>query len=65
MVFDPTLFNSLGNKLAKRNNVPVIPLALITDAWGNGKYIKEAGKIDPSKPMPCIWSTHLYQRQRC
>ncbi|MFA7229258.1 MAG: lysophospholipid acyltransferase family protein [Melioribacteraceae bacterium] len=51
MVLDPALFNSLGNKLAKRNNVPVIPVALITDAWGNGNYIKEAGKIDPSKTV--------------
>src|SRR3989339_1075616 len=50
-VLDPALFNSLGTKLAKRNNVPVIPIALITDAWGNGKHIKEAGKIDPSKKV--------------
>jgi len=50
-VFNPALFNSLGNKLAKRNNVPVIPFALITDAWGNGKHIKEVGKIDPSKKV--------------
>ncbi len=60
MVFDPTLFNSLGNKLAKRNNVPVIPLALITDAWGNGKYIKEAGKIDPSKPVHLAFGQPIY-----
>ncbi len=51
MIFDPALFNSLGSKLAKRNNVSVIPLALLTDAWGNGKYIKEMGKIDPAKPV--------------
>ncbi len=51
MVLDPVLFNSLGNKLAKRNNVPVIPIALLTDAWGNGKFIKELGKIDPEKPV--------------
>jgi 1-acyl-sn-glycerol-3-phosphate acyltransferase len=44
-------FNSLGNKLAKRNNVPVIPIALVTDAWENGKFIKEAGKINPSKTV--------------
>lgn len=60
IVFDPTLFNSLGNKLAKRNNVPVIPLALITDAWGNGKYIKEAGKIDPSKPVHLAFGQPIY-----
>lgn len=49
--FDPSQFNSLGIKLAKRNNVPVIPVALISDAWGNGKFIKEVGKIDPSKEV--------------
>ncbi|MBM4170862.1 MAG: 1-acyl-sn-glycerol-3-phosphate acyltransferase [Ignavibacteria bacterium] len=49
--FDPSLFNSLGVKLAKRNNVPVIPIAIVTDAWGNGKLIKEFGKIDPTKEV--------------
>lgn len=44
-------FNTLGIKLAKRNNVPVIPVAIISDAWGNGKIIKEFGKIDPSKKV--------------
>jgi len=49
--FEPASFNSLGVKLAKRNNVPVIPIAILSDAWGNGKYIKEIGKIDPSKEV--------------
>lgn len=49
--FDRSSFNSLGIKLAKKNNVPVIPLALITDAWGNGKLIKEMGKIDINKSV--------------
>lgn len=49
--FDPPQFNSLGIKLAKRNKVPVIPVALISDAWGNGKFIKEVGKIDPAKEV--------------
>lgn len=44
-------FNSLGNKLAKRNNVPVIPIALLTDAWPNGKYIKEFAKLDTKKTV--------------
>jgi len=60
MVFDPALFNSLGNKLAKRNNVPVIPLALITDAWGNGKLVKEVGKIDPKKPVHLAFGQPIY-----
>lgn len=49
--FDPVSFNSLGIKLAKKNNVPVIPLALVTDAWGNGKVIKELGPLDVSKKV--------------
>jgi len=50
-IFDPSSFNSLGIKLAKRNNVPFVPLALITDAWGNGKIIKELGRIDTKKQV--------------
>lgn len=49
--FDAESFNSLGIKLAKRNNVKVIPVAVLTDAWGNGKKIKDFGKIDPSKEV--------------
>lgn len=51
LFLDSSTFNSLGIKLAKRNNVAAIPIALVTDAWGNGKIIKEAGKIDPNKEV--------------
>ncbi len=47
--FDPAEFNTLGIKLARRTNVPVVPVALQTDAWGNGKYVKDFGKITPKK----------------
>ncbi len=57
--FDRSSFNSLGIKLAKKNNVPVIPLALITDAWGNGNIIKEMGKIDPNKKVFFEFGNHL------
>ncbi len=46
---DPKSFNTIGIKLAKRAGVPVIPFALKTDAWGIGRWIKDFGKIDPSK----------------
>jgi len=46
---DPKAFNSIGIKLAKKAGVPVIPFALKTDAWGIGRWIKDLGKIDPSK----------------
>ena len=48
---DPAQFNTIGIKLAKKADVPIIPLALLSDAWGTGKYIKDLGKIDPSKPV--------------
>jgi len=47
--FDPKSFNSVGVKLAKKAGVPVVPFALKTDAWGIGRWIKDFGKIDPSK----------------
>lgn len=49
--FDPKKFNSLGVKLAKRCKVPVIPVALKTDAWGTGKRFKDFGKIHPHKTV--------------
>jgi 1-acyl-sn-glycerol-3-phosphate acyltransferase len=44
-------FNSLGIKLAKANNVKVVPLALYTEAWENGKLLKDFGKINHEKPV--------------
>lgn len=43
--FDAQHFNSIGVKLARRANVPVVPLALKTDAWGQGRKIKELGPV--------------------
>ena len=51
VTFDPEQFNTIGIKLAKRANVPVIPLALKTDAWGIGAIVKEFGRIDPTKKV--------------
>jgi 1-acyl-sn-glycerol-3-phosphate acyltransferase len=47
--FNPKQFNTLGIKLAKRGRVPVVPVALKTDAWGMGKWVKDIGKIQPDK----------------
>ncbi len=52
-VFDPEKFNSLGIKLAKEAGVPVIPVAIKTDFWGNGKLIKDIGPIRRKEPV-CI-----------
>ncbi|MFV1994340.1 MAG: lysophospholipid acyltransferase family protein [Verrucomicrobiales bacterium] len=49
--FDPAKFNTLGIKLAKRAGVPIVPLALKTDAWEIGSWIKDLGRIDPSKKV--------------
>lgn len=49
--FDPGQFNTIGIKLAKRAQVPVIPIGLVSDAWGIGKPLKDFGKIDPIKPV--------------
>lgn len=44
-------FNSIGVKLARREGVPVVPLALLTDAWQNGRLIKDFGPVDPNRPV--------------
>ncbi|MCR5564091.1 MAG: 1-acyl-sn-glycerol-3-phosphate acyltransferase [Desulfovibrio sp.] len=49
--FDPKRFNSIGEKLAKRAGVPIIPIALKTDTWKQGKRIKELGRINPQVPI--------------
>lgn len=49
--FDPRQFNSIGIKLARKAGVPVVPLALKTDAWGTGRKIKELGAIRPQLPI--------------
>ena len=49
--FVPEEFNSLGVKLAKANGVPIIPVAIKTDFWGNAKFLKAFGPIDRSKPI--------------
>jgi 1-acyl-sn-glycerol-3-phosphate acyltransferase len=49
--FDPNDFNSIGVKLAKKADVPIVPFALKTDAWGNGKYLKDFGRVRPERKI--------------
>lgn len=49
--FDPAQFNSLGVKLAARAGVPVVPMALRTDFWANGRAVKDLGPICPERPI--------------
>ncbi|MBN1561990.1 1-acyl-sn-glycerol-3-phosphate acyltransferase [candidate division KSB1 bacterium] len=47
--FEPDQFNTIGIKLARRSGVPVVPVALKTDFWGQGKRLKDFGGIFPEK----------------
>ncbi|MGC9519501.1 MAG: lysophospholipid acyltransferase family protein [Desulfuromonadaceae bacterium] len=49
--FDATQFNTIGLKLAQKAGVPVVPVALKTDAWENGKRLKDFGRIVPQRPI--------------
>lgn len=49
--FNPAQFNTLGVKLALKAGVPVVPIALKTDAWGVGKIMKDFGPIDNKKKV--------------
>jgi 1-acyl-sn-glycerol-3-phosphate acyltransferase len=49
LTFEPEKFNSLGIKLAKSAGVKVIPAAIKTDFWGNGKILKDLGPISRNK----------------
>jgi len=50
-VFDTASFNSLGVKLARKANVPVVPIALKTDFQSNGRFIKDMGAVNPLKGL--------------
>ncbi|HXX57907.1 MAG TPA: lysophospholipid acyltransferase family protein [Thermodesulfovibrionales bacterium] len=62
--FDPGGFNTIGVKLAKRADVPIIPVALKTDAWGNGRFLKDFGRIDPSRKVYFSFGEPLRVRDR-
>lgn len=49
--FNAEQFNSIGIKLARKAKVPIIPLALKTDAWSNGQRLKDFGPILPDKKV--------------
>lgn len=49
--FKPEEFNSLAVKLAGKAGVPVIPVAIKTDFWSNGKYLKDFGALHRKKTI--------------
>lgn len=64
ITFEPEKFNTIGVKLAKRVGVPVIPIALKTDAWGYGKIFKDFGRIDPSLNVRFAFGEPLMVKDR-
>jgi 1-acyl-sn-glycerol-3-phosphate acyltransferase len=62
--FDPKEFNTIGVKLAKRADVPVVPFALKTDAWGNGRLVKDFGRIDPTRTIRFAFGAPLRVTQQ-
>lgn len=62
--FEPANFNSIGVKLAQRAKVPIVPLALLTDAWGNGKYLKDFGKINPARNIHFAFGKPMWVQGR-
>jgi 1-acyl-sn-glycerol-3-phosphate acyltransferase len=63
-VFDHGQFNTIGIKLAKRAGVPAVPVALKTDAWGNGRYLKDFGRINPAVTVHFAFGEPLMIRDR-
>ena len=64
LIFDPNQFNSIGVKLAKNSGVPIVPLAIKSDAWANGKIIKDFGRLDISKKVYFAFGEPLYIKGR-
>lgn len=51
MCFDLTAFNSIGVKLARRSGAPIIPVAVKSDVWSVGRFLKDIGPIIPSREV--------------
>jgi 1-acyl-sn-glycerol-3-phosphate acyltransferase len=49
--FNTRTFNTLGIKLARKTNAPILPVALKTDFMGIGRIFRDFGRIDRSKPV--------------
>ncbi len=62
--FDPDQFNTIGVKLAKKAGVSVVPVALKTDAWGTGTFLKDYGKIHPERPVHICFGKAMQIKDR-
>lgn len=61
---DPNQFNTIGIKLAQRANAPIVPVALKTNAWGNGRFLKDFGRVDPSKKVHFAFGEPIHIKDR-
>ncbi len=61
---DPETFNTIGIKLARKAGVPIVPVAVRTEAWGNGWLLKDFGKIDPSRSVHLAFGKPLWIKGR-
>ena len=57
-------FNSLAVKLARKAGVRIVPVAVKTDFWGNGKYLRDFGPLRRDRPIHIkLWRPHHSDRQ--
>ncbi|MDF1793512.1 MAG: lysophospholipid acyltransferase family protein [Thalassobaculaceae bacterium] len=48
--FDRKGFNTIGVRLARSAGVPIVPVALHTTAWSQGRWVSDIGWIVPKRP---------------
>jgi len=48
---DPKTFNTIGMRLARHAGVALVPIALRTEAWEQGRLMKDIGWIVPERPV--------------
>lgn len=53
--FAPEKFNTLGIKLARAAGVEVVPVAIKTDFWENGRLFKDFGRIRRKRPIHMVF----------
>ena len=51
LTFDPAMFNSIGVKLAQRAKVPLVPIALRTDAMQIGRLNRDLFTVHAERPV--------------
>ncbi len=60
-IFNSDNFGGIGIKMAQKTHTICIPVAIKTDAWGVGKWIRDFGKIDPKKMVHIAFGPQLLE----